>query len=584
MKRLALILCACTALVLRPSPAAAALPVPGQCGLPSTTTSWIDFADGSVPFWETFARPGVIAAAANMIYPPRLRQAGAQTIYWDMYLKNRVGTPSAPADPAVIQARANKFFDYAAASSACATPLIAENELFGASLTTPWSATNARYRANVLLYLRTLAERGARPFLLVNSKPYTEGEAGEWWKQVAEVSDIVREVYLPAPRIYRQGPIAGSRALRVALRRGIADFTSIGIPIARLGVMLGFQTNSGTGGREGLQPVAAWYRVVKWQALAARQVAAETRVATVWSWGWGSWGERGLDPDKEGAACVWLWVRSPSLCDATTAAGEEFDASLTEGQLLLRSGVQCVVGSRELTAKAISDLQVMTGDRELAYTTLYARLVESRSAPVLTREVLAAERSVIASRFRGNRAAYLAELAKAHVTEAIARGVIGDELRRARIAATLPAAPPSAAAIASFYYAYPELLVRSVKTTPSPWWLSGKSQGLALSSISPPELFAVPSGSTETIRTMEGTYVVRPLGEATPLGALPLPQARPAIVAALQAFERGDAFERWSESKQASALRVASCARDDLPALGAIELSTFLPFLALTGA
>ena len=38
-----------------------------------------------------------------------------------------------------------------------------------ASTLTPWSATNAQYRANVLLFLQTLRQRGAQPWLLVTA-------------------------------------------------------------------------------------------------------------------------------------------------------------------------------------------------------------------------------------------------------------------------------------------------------------------------------------------------------------------------------------------------------------------------------
>src|SRR5439155_696479 len=116
----------------------------GECSpLPAKKPVWIDFADGSVPFWDEFARPGVVAAASNLIFPPKLRAAGAQTVYWDMYLNNRVGTPAKPADPETVVARANKLFDVAVQASGCSTPPIAENELFGASLVTPWAVTNA---------------------------------------------------------------------------------------------------------------------------------------------------------------------------------------------------------------------------------------------------------------------------------------------------------------------------------------------------------------------------------------------------------------------------------------------------------
>ena len=37
--------------------------------------------------------------------------------------------------------------------------------------------------------------------------------------------------------------------------------------------MLGFQVAPGAGGREGLEAASAWYREVKWQALAAKQIA-----------------------------------------------------------------------------------------------------------------------------------------------------------------------------------------------------------------------------------------------------------------------------------------------------------------------
>ena len=47
------------------SPSAAAQ---WPCGLPEQQPLWVDFADGSVPFWSSvFARPGVVGAAANLL-------------------------------------------------------------------------------------------------------------------------------------------------------------------------------------------------------------------------------------------------------------------------------------------------------------------------------------------------------------------------------------------------------------------------------------------------------------------------------------------------------------------------------------
>ena len=209
-----------------------AAPLPLPCGLPQASPLWVDYADGQVPFWSTiFARPGVVGAASGQIIPPQLRAKGAQTVFFDLYLNNRVGTPSQPADPTTIQARADKLFDTAAASSGCDHPLIAENELFGAQTPTPWTATTAQYRANVLAYLQRLAERGARPFLLLSNRPYTRDEvADEWWRDVAQVADLVPETYFSGPSVSQAGRVAGSRRLRASLRSRMESLIQIGIP------------------------------------------------------------------------------------------------------------------------------------------------------------------------------------------------------------------------------------------------------------------------------------------------------------------------------------------------------------------
>ena len=66
-------------------------------------------------------------------------------------------------------------------------------------------------QAAIRALVRALAAKGAHPYLLVNSEPYTGGEAGDWWRQVAQVSDIVSEDYFVGPKISKLGPILGSR-------------------------------------------------------------------------------------------------------------------------------------------------------------------------------------------------------------------------------------------------------------------------------------------------------------------------------------------------------------------------------------
>jgi hypothetical protein len=413
--------------------AAAALPGrahAAQCGLPDSKPLWIEFSDGSVGFrGQVFRRPGLVLAANGVAEEQWLRAGGARTIYWVMKLERLVGTNVRPGDPTAVPPAADLIFDQAVAATGCATPWIALNELRGPTLPTPWTAANAQYRANVLVFLRRLAERGGRPFLLSPSNPNTAGDAAAWWKEAAAVSDIVREVYFPAPAIVAQGPVLASRALRVKLRAAVRSVTGIGIPAARVGLMLGFQSG-GLYGRVGLQPLSAWLEFVKLNALAARQVAGELGAATIWSWGWGTFNVAGTDPDKPTAACIYLWTRDPTLCDGLSSAGADFNASLTEGQILLGPGVQCsVAGSRILTA-TIDATTSLAGSRDAAFTALLERAVQRAAYPVSARALLAAERTVVRRRFAGKRQRYLQVLAFRDVTLVQARGILADELRR----------------------------------------------------------------------------------------------------------------------------------------------------------
>jgi hypothetical protein len=577
VKRLLVIaLAACAASGVAPHRAAAAQ----TCGIPDKGTLWIDFADGSVPFWQEFARPGVIGAASNFIYPQLLRSYGAKTIYWDMHLKRRVGTPLEPFDPAIVIDRANRMYDVASMSLGCARPMIAENELFGASLITPWSATNAQYRRNVLIYVQTLAARGARAVLLVPTKPYMGDEAADWWRQVAQYADIVSESYFAAPRLARQGPVAGSRTLRALFRKRVAPYAELSIPMNRLGIMLGFYTTPGSAGRMHASR-RAWLEVTKLQALAAKQVAKELGLRSVWSWGWGVWGKNSPenDPDKPAAACVYLWTRNPKLCNGPTMAGPKFNRSRTEGQLVFPSGARCTVNGKSVEAKVIRGLTPVTGDADVAYTAAYARVIASFYQRLTARQVVQAERAVVASHF-GSYGAYRAALGRAHATPAVARGVIADELRRALIERWMPGSSPTGADVRGYYETYAQTGVRLVQTKRRISWLGNRTRGFALASNAPPQLFRLRSSGWVTIRTMLGPVQVRALQPVVPLGGIPLGIARPAVVSALKALARDRAYERWLLARERGYNVIAICRRDQQPTPNVVPLTDYLPFLA----
>ena len=415
------------------------------CGVPDTAPLWVDYGEGPVKpdTRKVLARPGVVVATSGTAIPAYFRKQGAATTYFVIGLPKLVGQPSAPADPTTMPAVADALYAKAAASTACATPWIALNELFGSSLPTPWSPTNTQYRANVLALMQGLAAHGAHPVLFANGSPSFAGDAAAWWQQVGQAGSIAYEAYFDARRISALGSLLGNRRVRVGMRRALASFVAAGVPPARLGLVLGFHSGliAGAGGRQGLQPRESWLRVVKWETLAARQVAADMHLGSIWVWGWGTFAAGSVDPDKPAAACVSLWTRNQTLCDAPSVAGATFNTSLTEGQIVLPRGVACnLYHSRRILSTDITRLAVFTGDRGSALDTLFARIVFRSRVQVGNDQVLAIEQQSIDRDFGGDRNAYLAALAQAHATLGVARNVIRDELKRRAIPAILAAA------------------------------------------------------------------------------------------------------------------------------------------------
>jgi hypothetical protein len=429
------IVAAASSLIAHAAPGAAT----AACGLPDVSPVWIEYGEGSVrpDTRAVLAHPGVVVATSGTALPADFRKKGAATAYFALRLPSLVGEPATPRDPATVDPAADALLAQARASTACPTPWIALNELLGSAARPPWSATTTQYRANVLALVRRLATGGAHPALLVHGDPFVGGAAADWWRQLAQSADVVYEAYYDATNITRLGSLVGNRRMRLGMRAVARSFTDIGVPPARLGFMLGFHSaqTPGIAGRQGLQPREAWLRVVKWEALAARQVATDVGAGSVWSWGWGTFGPESVDPDKPAAACVWLWARDASLCDGPGAAGPSFVSSLVEGQIVLPAGAYCgFAGGRRVAAAEVDALAAFAGDRHSAVTAAFEQTVLRGAASVAEAQVLAVERRAIARTFNGKRRAYLRALSKRHATLGVARGLIRDELRRRAIA------------------------------------------------------------------------------------------------------------------------------------------------------
>src|SRR5207247_6747587 len=137
----------------------------------------------------------------------------------------------------------------------------------------------------------------------------------------------------------------------------------------------------------------------------------------------------------------------------------------------------------------------LTGDPELALSNAFARVVEQQAAPVSSTDILAAERSIIAARFRGSRSGYLSAIAQAHTSLSVARGVIGDELRHARIESRFRVSAPSGREIADYQDSYGDLNARRGRTKGRVQRLGGHGAGCARAAARTPQRMNGPVGS-----------------------------------------------------------------------------------------
>jgi hypothetical protein len=308
------------------------------------------------------------------------------------------------------------------------------------------------------------------------------------------------------------------------------------------------------------------------------------KFSSIWSWGWAEWtttpGEK--DPAKPKAACVYLWARSPGLCNGPRAAGKGFVRSRTEGQLILSPGLRCQLGHAAVRWSQINPILKLTGDPELAFSNAFARVVAQRAAQVGYGDILAAESSIIRARFGGSRGAYLTAIADVRANLSMARAIIGDELRRVRIQSKFQVRGPTAREIADFHDTYGDLQARLVQAKSGAAWLGGRRSGYAVESAAPPRLMTLLAGRWTALWSPLGTVQVRPIGPPLPLSALPLGNVREAIRAALVAQAREDRYPTWLASAQQAAFPEAICWRDQMPEKGEVDLTNYLPFLALT--
>jgi hypothetical protein len=548
------------------------------CGVPAQSPVWVDFGGHDAPIP---AKPGVvIAVASGTDVPQQMRDAGAATVLFDLNLNKRVGTSTNPADPSLMEARAKSLYDYAVQVTGCQTPVIAENELAGAQTPTPWTTNNEQYRSNVLQFLTALSGLGATPLLSIANPPYTGGDARLWWQQVSKVAILLRQVYFTSPNaagLYQLGPGAASLSMRQSLRGLVNHLTQIGIPSSRVALQMQITTSPGLGQRAGL-PAQEWFEIVKLEALAAKFVATQFKLAGVWSWGWATFNPNVTpDPDKAAAACVWLWARDQTLCDGPAAAGEGFDSSLTEGQLDVPAGARCLTSAGTISRSAVARFTALTGDPGYAASVLLEQLTLAAQAKVAYPDLLSAQRAVIATEFGGDRTKYWAAVKAAKLTLGDARAIIAARLEHDNVVEGFRAPAPTMASIADFLTSYRDRQARLVTTTREAPWLGGSTRGWAIETLAPAQVLTL--AGPGKIDTADGTFEVTPVGVATPLGLLPRGQAVTAAGEALGRLAREAEYRTWLRTREKELLATASCLNDQVPTSVATDLAPFVPFL-----
>jgi len=186
----------------------------------------------------------------------------------------------------------------------------------------------------------------------------------------------------------------------------------------------------------------------------------------------------------------------------------------------------------------------------------------------------------VSARFGGSVTAYRSALTEAGASLAVARGIMGDELRWQEIVARLSLARISSGDVTRFRATFAPVLAREVTVSPAPSWLP-EGRGVALATSAPEAVFRVSTGTRTTIRTAEGAFVVEARDDTTALAALPVDLARMAATRELRAERRADAYGAWTIRMQRSAESKLVCERDRLPELGVVTLSAFTPFLSL---
>ena len=477
-----------------------------------------------------------------------MRAQGAATVLFDLNFNNRDRHDGEAGRPVDDRRRARRRSTTTPSGHRLPDPVIAENELFGAQTPTPWSDTNAQYRANALA-LPPGPRRARRAARAHDREPavhrrrrgrmVARGREGRDPRAPGLLHLAEREGALSArPGGGEPDDAAGACAAS-------SPAPQIGIPAGRIALELQFHSAPGLGARAGLQPASAWFEIVKLEALAAKQVAKEFKIEGVWSWGWATFSAAApADPDKPfGRVRLALGRAIPPSATAPKYVGAGVRRSLTEASSASRR-------ARAACCRTGSDRPRRRQPAHRAHRRLRLRGERPPRAGRASRRAAGRPKDVLLGRARGDRAPsfggsrprYLAALRRA----ADARRRARDHRRPAR-ARPGPGALPSARGDAGAGARLPRD-VRGPARAAREHDASGavarrRRAGLGRLVARPAGVFTLDGQGA--IDTADGSFEVTPLGPAQPLALVPRAQARAAAKAALDRLARGQCYRSW---------------------------------------
>ena len=437
-------------------PAAPRPPTPAAG--PTGATNWIDFGAAGARA-RVRASPGRSSRVSSGDFPAQVRQQGAVTIHFDHVPESRVGLPTTPADPATIaRPRATGSSTTRSQQSSCPTPWIAENELSGAGLETPWSVTNAQYRANVLRLSADACRprRTAVPAREQHAVHRRRGgrvvAAGRGGRGHRARDVLQREAHTRARPDPRQ---PGAPRRRCGRRSGASSRSAF----RRRGSASCSASRATTRTRRPRRPEAGAGLARRGQVAGARRAAGGAGARTSRRSGRGA-GRRTsartipTSPRPPASGCGRAQRRSATGPGLRARAGTR---RRRKGSSTLPRGSS--VHGRQAAAIAESvDRAARGADRRSRHRVQRGFRADGRArlATVTQPEVLAAEHMLISARFSGSRAAYYAALVtgrRVAVARARASSPTSCGARRSRRGCACPGR--RAAAVASFYESYP---------------------------------------------------------------------------------------------------------------------------------